>query len=222
MTAMTEAASPANGVQDLIDRIRDRGVAAARTEAEQILRDAEARAAKLLADCTLECQRHRTQATAAIAAEQAAALEALKLSARDTVLHLKSQVSAAFEVFVRRLVTDATADEDLIRALVLVLAGHAVDEFIQDKDIQVMISGALLTGEAEESLRERSRQNILALSTGMLREGVELIPAEGMHGGARVRLVADHLEIDLSDTAITRLLSQSMLPRFRRILDGVE
>jgi V/A-type H+-transporting ATPase subunit E len=56
----------------------------------------------------------------------------------------------------------------------------------------------------------------------MLRDGVELIPANGLHGGARVRLVGEQLEIDLSDVAITHLLCQTMLPRFRRILEGIE
>jgi V/A-type H+-transporting ATPase subunit E len=212
----------ATSVQDLIARIRDQGVTAAREEADRIVREAEAKAARLLADATAGCQKLKAQAAAEIEAERAGAEEALRLSARDAMLHLKGQVAAAFEVFVKRLVTSATCDEDLIRSLVLVLAGHSVDEFIRDKDIQILISCAILTGEAEEELRERGRETILGLTTGMLREGVELIPADGFHGGARVRLVEEQLEIDLSDEAITRLLSQRILPRFRRLLEGIE
>lgn len=219
---MSENAVPSSTVQSLIDRIRDQGIQAAREEAARIVREAEAKAAKLLADTTAECARLKAEAAAEKAAELAAGQEALRLSARDTLLHLKSQVSAEFEGFVRRLVTDATADAELIRSLVLVLGGMAVDEFIRDKNIQILISSALLTGEAEEGLRERGKQTILALSTQMLRQGVELIPDDGIHGGARVRLVDENLEIDLTDAAITRLLSQSILPRFRRILAGIE
>jgi len=219
---MTESAKTGTSVQDLIDRIRDQGVLAARKEAARIVREAEAEAAKLLADAKAETARMREQATKEIEAEKTAGLEALRMSARDAVLQLKSQVSSAFAVFVKRLVTSATRDQELIKALVLVLAGRAADEVIQDKDIQSLVSRAILTGTPDEELRKHGKSIILALSSDMLREGVELIPSDGVDGGARVRLVEEQLEIDLSDQAITRLLSQTVLPRFRRILEGAE
>jgi V/A-type H+-transporting ATPase subunit E len=220
---MTQAAqTTTQGVQVLIDRIRNQGVKAADEEAARIVREAEAKAAKLLAETKAETDRMREQANREIDGDKQAALEALRLSARDAVLHLKSQVASSFEVFLKRLVTSASRDADIIKDLVLVLAGQSVDEFIRDKEIQILISDVLLTGEPDEKLREHGKNMILALSSDMLREGVELIPSAGIEGGARIRLVADQLEIDLSDVAITRLLKQFMLPRFRRILDGIE
>ena len=219
---MTEPPKSTHGVQDLIDRIRNQGVEAAEKEAGRIVCEAEAKAAKLLADAKAECARMREQAGKDIAADRTAGLEALRVSARDAVLDLKERVSKEFEVFVRRLVTKATQDEELIRALVLVLAGRAVDEVIRDKDMHILVSKALLTGTPDEELRAHGKDIILALSSDMLREGVELIPAEGIDGGARVRLVDEDLEIDLSDRAITRLLRERVLPRFRRILEGAE
>lgn len=218
---MTEAKT-SHGVQDLIDRIRDQGVEAAQKEAARIVRDAEAKAAKLLAEAQAESARMREQAERDIAADQTAGIEALRLSARDTVLQLKSRLSKEFEVFVRRLVTKATQDEELIRALVLVLAGRAVEEVIHDRDIHILVSKVILTGTPDEELRAHGKEGILALSSDMLREGVELIPSDGIDGGARVRLVDEDLEIDLSDQAITRLLGERLLPRFRRILEGAE
>lgn len=219
---MTEPAKTTHGVQNLIDRIRDQGVEAAQKEAARIVREAEAKAAKLLAEAKTESARMREQAANDIAADQTACVEALRLSARDTVLQLKSRLSKEFEVFVRRLVTKATRDEELIKALVLVLAGRAVDEVIHDRDIHILVSNAILTGSPDEELRAHGKDIILALSSDMLREGVELVPSDGIDGGARVRLVEDNLEIDLSDEAITRLLGERMLPRFRRILEGAE
>jgi V/A-type H+-transporting ATPase subunit E len=220
---MTEPAKTTNtGVQDLIDRIRDQGVRAAQEKADTIVREAEAKAAELLAEARSEAARMREEATKAIDAEKTACLEAVRLSARDVVLKLKSGITSAFEVFVKRLVTKATRDEDLVKDLVLVLAGQAVDDLIRDKDIQILLSEAVLTGTTSGKLQEHGKNIILALSSDMLREGVELIPASDIDGGARVRLVQDELEIDLSDRAIARLLSERMLPRFRRILEGAE
>jgi len=210
------------GVQNLVDRIRDQGVLAATEKANKILRDAEAKSAKMLADAKLEVERLRENARIEIESNRAAALEALKLSARDTVLQLKSVVSSAFEVFVQRLVTSATRDEKFIKSIVLVLADHAQKELIGDEEIEIHISESILTGETNEKMSERTKQTILGLSSEMLREGVELIPSSEIEGGARVRLVKDKLEIDLSDKAISKLLYQRILSRFQSILEGSE
>ncbi len=210
------------GVQELIDRIREEGVRAAREEAERIVKEAERRAAALVAEARREADALRAQAHEDIEAEKAAAEEALKLSARDTILHLETQVIHAFERFVRRLVSKATCDECFIRDLVLVLAGRAVEEFIHDRQIQIFVSEVLLSDKPDERLREAGRQTILSLASDMLREGVELVPADDLHGGVRVRLVDDQMEIDLSDEAVARLLSARLLPRFRNLLEGIE
>ena len=211
-----------SGVQNLVDRIRDQGILAANEKANKILRDAEAKSAKMLADAKLEVEKLRETARLEIEADHAAALEALKLSARDAMLQLKAKVSSEFEVFVQRLVTSATRDEQFIKTIVLVLAGHVEEELIGDKEIQIIISELILTGKPNEELGERGKQTILSLSSEMLREGVELIPSSDIQGGANVRLVKDKLEIDLSDKAIASLLYQRIMPRFQAILEGYE
>ncbi|MEI6336063.1 MAG: hypothetical protein WCS87_16000 [Methylococcaceae bacterium] len=211
-----------SGVQNLVDRIRDQGILAANEKANKILRDAEAKSAKMLADAKLEVEKLRETARLEIEANHAAALEALKLSARDAMLQLKAKVSSEFEVFVQRLVTSATRDEEFIKTIVLVLAGHVKEELIGDKEIQILISEVILTGKPNEELGERGKQTILSLSSEMLREGVELIPSSDIQGGANVRLVKDKLEIDLSDKAIASLLYQRIMPRFQAILEGYE
>lgn len=209
-----------SGVQNLVDRIRDQGILAANEKANKILRDAEAKSAKMLADAKLEVEQLRESARIEIEANHAAALEALKLSARDAMLQLKAKVSSEFEVFVQRLVTSATRDEEFIKAIVLVLAGQVQKELIGDKEIQILISECLITGKPDEKIRDHVKQTILTLSSEMLREGVELIPSSDIQGGANVRLVNDKLEIDLSDKAIASLLYQRIMPRFQIILDG--
>ena len=210
------------GVQGLVDRIRDQGVLAANEKAAKIIRDAEAKSAKMLADAQREVEHLREKARIDIEANRAAALEALKLSARDTMLQLKAKVSSEFEVFVQRLVTSATRDKQFIKAIVLVLASHVEKELIGDKEIQILISESILTGQPNEKLGEHTKQIILGLSSEMLRAGVELIPSSDIDGGASVRLVKDKLEIDLSDKAISKLLYQRILPRFKAILEGSE
>ena len=56
----------------------------------------------------------------------------------------------------------------------------------------------------------------------MLREGVDLKPSEDMSGGIRIQMVGEDLEIDLSEKAISELLLEFLLPRYRAILSGAE
>lgn len=219
---MTEQIKTESSVQALIDRIRDQGVQNANREAARIVAEAESKAAQLLADAQKQAEQMRMKAAADIEAERSAAEEALKLSARDTIQRLKNVVGAAFETFVRRLVTHTAQDRQLMNNLILVLAGHSAEEFIKDKDIQILLSKAILTGTSDPKLRELGKQTILSLSSGMLREGVQLIPSDSVEGGAKVRLVGEQLEIDLSDKAIAKMLSEHLLPRFQAILTAAE
>jgi V/A-type H+-transporting ATPase subunit E len=216
---MKETTKTPAGVQSLIERIRDQGVQAAQQEADRLLVEAKKQAADIIAQAKAEADAERAKAWAEIEAHRTASLDALQLAARDAVLDLKARVINRFEEFVRRAVVSATRDEQLVRDLVLVLAGRAAEEFIQDKDIEVRISKALL-GEA--TLEEDGRQAILGLSSDMLREGLQLMADDEVEGGARVRLVNEKLEIDLSDRAVARLICQRMVPRFKAIVEGVE
>jgi V/A-type H+-transporting ATPase subunit E len=157
-----------------------------------------------------------------IRADEAAAIASLRVAARDTGLELESAVLKSFERQVHRLVSDTMLDGEFLRALVLVLAGQSVDEYIKDKDIQILVAGMASGEEIDARVEERAASATLAIASGMLREGVELIPADDLHGGVRVRIVDEKLEIDLTGDAISRLLLRHLLPRFRAILSGAE
>ncbi len=219
---MAETTNASSGVQELIDRIRDQGVQAAQEEADRLLRHARQQATEIVAQARAEAEATQEKARAEIEAYRLASIEALRLAARDTVLDLKARVMSRFEEFVKRLVISATRDKELVRSIVLVLAGHAADEFIKDKEIEVRLSSSLLEGQTGPVFKEEGKLAILGLSSDMLREGVELVSDSDIEGGARVRLVRDKLEIDLSDRTIARMISQRLRPRFKAILEGVE
>lgn len=219
---MAETTTASLGVQELIDRIRNQGVQAAQAEADRLVRDARRQAQEIITEAKAEADAAQAKAQAEMEAYRQASIEALKLAARDTVLDLKARVTARFEEFVKRLVVSATRDKELVRSIVLVLAGHAAEEFIQDKEIEVRISSSLLEGQTGPVFKDEGKLAILGLSSDMLREGLELVPDGDIEGGARVRLIQDKLEIDLSDRAIARMISQRLIPRFKAIMEGAE
>lgn len=206
-----------SGVKELIDRIRDEGVHSARAEADRILADAKAQAARIVADAKAEASKIVQEARSTMERDQTATLEALRIAARDTSLELRSALVSAFEEHVRRLVTDVTTDGIVLRDLILVLAGRAAEDLIQNKEAAVLIP-APAAEEVSRELESFLRQSAAAISVDVLRDGIELIPSSKVRGGARVRLVGEDLEIDLSDEALSEMMLNLLLPRYRKIL----
>lgn len=220
---MTDQTSQASGVQELISRIRDDGVRAGKEEADKIIAKARREAARVMADAKARSDEMLQRARAEVDSFKHAALEALKMAARDTRLQLEAEVLAAFERHVKRLVAPVTHDGSFMRALIFELAGQAAEDTLKDKRLQILVSDLLAGKEREnEELDKGIREGVLGISSDMLREGVEIIPSSEIPGGARVRVVGEDTEIDLSDEAISKLLLKFLLPRYRAILEGVE
>ena len=214
---MAEPVVTSSGVKELIDRIRDEGVQSARDEADRILSEAKAQAARIVSDAKAEAATMKKEAQAAMEREQTAAIEALRIAARDTGLELRSAIMSAFEEHVRRLVTDVTTDGSVLRDMILVLAGRAAEDLIKDKDAAILVPSRL-ADEVSAELEEFLQRSTVAFSADVLRKGVELIPSSQVQGGARVRLVGEDLEIDLSDEALSEMMLKLLLPRYRKIL----
>ncbi len=216
---MEEQTPQTSGVQELITRIRDDGVRAGQGRAEEIIAEARREANRILAEARAEAEDTQRKASAEIESNRSAALEALKMAARDTGLQLEAAVLASFEEHVKRLVAPVTFDGTFMTALILRLAGQATEAYPPDQELEILVSD-LLTGRENEELDERARESVLGISSNMLREGVEIIPSSEVSGGARVRVVGEDLEIDLTNEAISKLLLKHLLPRYRAILEG--
>jgi V/A-type H+-transporting ATPase subunit E len=212
-----------SGVQELIDRIRGEAVQTGRDEAGEIVAGAEREAEAIRAKARDEAREIIDDARTEAETFKTAGGEALKTAARDTLLELRSNVRRAFEKHVHCLVCDQTNSPDFVSNLVLVLAGEAAEKFITGRDAEIFVSSALVEGSSpgaapEGEIKGKIKEAVLRLSTEMLREGVELLPDDGINGGARVRIKDAKLEIDLTNEAISRLLLKYLLPRYRAII----
>jgi V/A-type H+-transporting ATPase subunit E len=221
----------ASGVQELIDLIRGQGVKAAQDEGERIVSEARKEAASVRAKAQAEAREMLAAARAQVAADKAAGAEAIRNAARDSLLQLRNQVRQAFEVHVRRLVSQhvlasqhVSQEIDFVRSLVLVLAGQAAEKYVTDHDAILFVSSAIGASDqaADGNLQEKINHAVLGAAGVMLREGIQLLPDDSIQGGARVRLVGEDLEINMTDEALSRLLLKQLLPRYRAIVEQEE
>ena len=224
---MTETAK-VEGVQQLINRLRDDGIKAGQDRADQLLREAQEQAAGIVAQAKTEAAEMLDKARAEIETEKAAALAALRVAIRDTELKMEAELKAEFAAHVKRLVSVEMEDVEFLRQIILAIAGLAADDkACGEQPVEILLPESLFRSDEKgtrltEEGQGHVRRLVLGISGEMLREGVDLKPSESIGGGIRIQLVGENLEIDLSDKAISELLLQNMLPRYRSIVSGAE
>jgi V/A-type H+-transporting ATPase subunit E len=169
----------ASGVEALIARLKEEGVAAGRAQAERLLDDAQAKARAMVeraeAEATQQIETARKQAESFRRAGE----EALRVAARDAVLDLKDQLTRQFAKDVAKTVAAATRDDELLQRMILAVVDRARTEGEVDAAEQVRV---LLPREVvglddlrrkPEELREGSLTHFVAVvAADMLREGV--------------------------------------------------
>jgi len=223
-----EATPAASGVEALIARLRDEGVAAGRAEAERIVAEAESRARRAIEAAEADARTRRETARKEIDAYRRAGEDALRAAARDAVLDLKEQLSRRFAEDVAKTVSGAMRDEDLLKRMILAVAGRARIEGAVDaaEEIDVILPRAAVgldeLRRRPEELREGSLSHFAAASAAeMLREGVSFRRADDGAEGIRLVLTDHGVNIDLSDRAVAEVILVHLQPRFRALLEGV-
>ena len=226
MTAVAKLERSESGVDALVARLRDDGVAAGRAEAAEILQRARTEAKGIVDKAAAEARAHLEAARKEADAYRAAGEQALHAAMRDAVLGMKAQLMARFTNDVQRLVSEEMKDPDLLRRMILQIAGRAGEGIGQDEEVDVILPETAigldeLRRDPEELEHGPLTKFAMGLSAEMLRAGVTLSAAGEQRAGIEVSVSDGKLVVDLSDEAVAALLLQHLQPRFRAILEGI-
>jgi len=219
---MEQQLTTSSGVEKLISRLRDEGVKAGEEGARKVLEDAEKRAAEITARAQSEADALLAKTRAEIEADRAASKEALQIALRDAVIEMKERMNNRFKARVMQLVSKELSDCDVMKDLILTVAGRSVPE--KNQAIQVLLSEHWF---ADSSDGKKSNQGsvvdplIIKVSRDMLREGVTLAPSGDSAEGIRIRLEGQNVELDFTDKALSALILKHLVPRFRDLVEGV-
>jgi V/A-type H+-transporting ATPase subunit E len=227
MTA-TQAERTASGIEALIARLRDEGVAEGRAEAERLIAEANARARAILDGAEQEASSKLAAARREIEAHRRAGEDALKAAARDTVLDLKEQLARKFAGEVGKTVAGAMRDEGLLREMILGVVGRGREEGAVDRAAapRVVLPRSAVglddLRRSPEALREGSIAHfVAAVAADLLRPGVAFDRAEDDAEGLRIVLEDRGVTVDLSDAAVAAALMAHLQPRFRALMEGL-
>ena len=215
------------GIETLIARLRQEGVDEGRAEAERVVTEAESRASKILKDAKIEAKSRLDAAGAESDRLKRAGQEALKIAMRDAVLELKQGLTERFAEQVSGTVSELTRDDEMLKRMVLEVAGRARAEADVDsaKAIDVILPRAVVGLEdlqrKPEELSEGSLTHFAAaMAADMLRDGVSFSRAEDEAGGIRVTLSDEGVVVDLTDRAVAEVILRHLQPRFRALLEN--
>ena len=214
------------GVQALIDRLKQQGIEAGKSEADQVVSDAQARAKLILEQARQQADEMVAKAQSEVDTLKKSGQEALTIAARDTILGLKSKLTQQFTGEVKRIVGEETQKEELLQRLILEVAGRVREEVTGSETTEVLLPQRVVGLEElsrnPEELEEGTLTYFVRLvGRDLLREGVNFRVADDTEGGLRLRLVDSEVVLDLSDSAIAETLLEHLQPRFRALLEGM-
>jgi V/A-type H+-transporting ATPase subunit E len=215
-------ATESAGVEILIGRLRDEGIAQGRSQAQALVTAAQQQAADIVTAARREADAVLVKANAEAGKVKATGEDAIRLAMRDTMLSLEGDLINRFQNMLRRLVKGILTDPAFLQRLILEVAGKAAPAAVRAELLlpAEIVSLEDLLRKPEEARPGTLTHFVLSLGGGMLREGLTFGVADDLQEGIRVKLVDENMQIDLTESAVSQLLLRHMLPRFRALLRG--
>jgi V/A-type H+-transporting ATPase subunit E len=226
--ADNQSQPPSQGIDALIARLREQGVAAGREQAEKIVADARAMAKEIVDKAKEEAKKHIEASHKQADAFQSAGVAAIQMAMRDTILDMKSHLMQQFSSDVKRLVSRNLQDEALLRQMILEVAGRVREsvDAAGASELEIVLPEEVvglneLRNNPDELRRGKLTHFVLGLSDEILRKGVSFSASDEHESGIRIHMVDKDISLDLTDEAIAALLLEHLQPRFRAILEGI-
>ncbi len=217
-----------SGVENLIQRLREQGVAAGQDRAESIVLDAQKRAEWIIEEAQLEAKQLVDEAKKQSNALRTSGEDALKLATRDALLKLRDTLLGSFSNEVKRVVGQKMDQQAFLERLILQLAGQVREQLDLDnkENISIFLPNNPVGVDELKNNPDELKVGTLthytaAIAADMLREGVSIQVSDEVEGGLSVRLEEDDMVVDFTDETLAELLLEHLRPRFRTLLQGI-
>lgn len=212
------------GVEALIVRLRDQGIAQGRSDAEALVTTAQQQAAEIITAARREAETIQVKAREEAGKAKAAGEDAIRLALRDTILSMESDLIKLFQDRLRGLVKGTLEDPTFLQRMILEVAGRSPGAAAGEK-VELLLPAETISLEDLRRKPEEAKPGtlshfVLSLGEGMLRDGVSFGVADDGAAGVRVKLVQGDMHVDLTEPAISELFLRHMVPRFRALLRG--
>lgn len=223
MTQILESGKTSQGIQELIDLMREKGVNAGKEEGTRIVAEAEKRAQWILTQAEQQAKELSQSAHKKAEFIKQSGSESLEMAFRDIKLKLKDELSSRFAAQLQRLVSEELSDPQTLKQL---LISAAAKTQIQDQAMSILLpDNAIALKELREDpdlLKGGPLMEMLSeVSRSLFSAGVSLETSDSADQGLTFLLREGEIIVELTDAALSKLLLTHLQPRFRAILEGV-
>ncbi len=212
-----------SGVQELIDKLHQEGVASGEAEAERLVGNARKEAMSILDDALAEAEKIVTNAKEERERVIENGNQALRLASRDVRLRVREACFEEFTKNLKRLVGLTLKDRKFLEEFILEVARKAIPD---DPKQQLRVLLPAGTATPEEIAKEVSPVQpdslaafLLGLTADILRDGLTFAVSDDPSPGITVQIVDEDVQLELTDETITTLLMQYLAPRYRTIME---
>jgi len=219
-----------SGVQQLIDKLRQEGIDAGQEQAEQLLIDARKRAEEIVNEAKAQAENTLKTAQEQAKGEIQAVRDAFALAYRDSMLALKENITVDFALRIRQLIRAQMKDEGFLKQLILTVAAQSRPQDKDNKPLEILLPESVFNisePPAAGHLQKHAAESdpltrfVTALAAEQLRDGVTFKVSDAHESGIRVRIVGEDIELNLSEEAVSDLLLEYLLPRYRALIEGI-
>jgi V/A-type H+-transporting ATPase subunit E len=216
----------AAGVEQLIARLRDQGVEAGRSQADQMVAEARQEAQRTVDQARQQADQILAEARQEAENLQTSGRHALELALRDAVLAMKTRLMERFRGEVRQLVGEEQQKQEILEKMILEVVGRVRPEADRSEQMEVLlprhVAGLPELSQNPEELEKGVLTHFVQLiSRSMLRDGISFGVARDGEAGMRLRLADRDVVLDLTDRAVAEAILEHLQPRFRALLEGV-
>jgi V/A-type H+-transporting ATPase subunit E len=194
-------------LQELLEKIKDKGIKQAEKEAERIKLAAEEKAKEIIAQAKNKAEQLIEEAKKEIASFKQSTDQALKQAARDLILSLKTQIQTLFDTVIR---TEAHSllKSKVLEDILLTVIKAWIEKGITN--ITLMVAPPDL---------ERLEKFLLSKCASEMKKGMVIKPLPEIEAGFRIMETNGTAYYNITDQGIAEFFKEYLNPKLKFLLE---
>ncbi|MCD6134063.1 MAG: hypothetical protein J7J25_00860 [Candidatus Omnitrophica bacterium] len=195
-------------LDNLIARIKERGIEEGKRKREEIIEQAKAEAKKIVLEAQAEALRLESQAKKEAAEIQQQTKDVLIQAKRDIMLQLKQEIKNICSSLLKREISSVWRD-DFLKELII----RIVDNWLktqEEKGLEIVLS------QKAEALRDFILNKFQRQAKG----GMKVILSPQLEKGFYIKAEGEDYYYDFSDESLAEILSEYLSPKINEIISA--
>ncbi len=193
-------------LKEIIETIKQEGVASAEKQSSEIVSQAEERAKDIVRDAEQKAKKIVDDARNEAARLEQNGKEAIRQSGRDLILSLHSRITAIFDAVVKREVAASYSEDVVAQAIVKLIEQWGET---RSDDLTVLLPKEQLDG-VKAALETRLKED--------LRSGITIRPQDDLDAGFHIAEREGSVYYDFSSDGIAAVLAEYLNPQLSEII----